>query len=300
MVPSRYETMDTLPKLPSGKVNRNLLKKAELTAAAPVEEQEGAAHRDGSRAGGSRAALPPPQTIPFDADFSPTSAVISLLPPRAFSAVRDPGFAGMNLQDVYAQRTLCARDRSPRRQVRSADRRRTAFTPPPLMRRFWCGAAQAIAIALPIILSLMTAQWLGVFVSYDAADPDPRRKHLDRMVACSASTSASTSPTIILSIVMKWVLLGRARSPAAIIPVGRWYYLSLVAGAAPDGQTTHMKWFQASPIMRLYLSALGAKIGDDAIISEMEVAAIDLVGRSARARASAQDEALQCASSATN
>jgi non-ribosomal peptide synthetase-like protein len=39
----------------------------------------------------------------------------------------------------------------------------------------------------------------------------------------------------------------------------------------------HIKWFQGSPFMRLYLRALGAKVGSDAIIGEVDAGAIDLV-----------------------
>ncbi len=38
-----------------------------------------------------------------------------------------------------------------------------------------------------------------------------------------------------------------------------------------------MKWFQGSPLMRYFLCALGAKVGDDALIGEIEIGAVDLV-----------------------
>ena len=43
--------------------------------------------------------------------------------------------------------------------------------------------------------------------------------------------------------------------------------------------------------MRVYLRALGAKIGEDAIISEFEAGAIDLVSIGDRASLGAQGEA---------
>ena len=39
-----------------------------------------------------------------------------------------------------------------------------SFTPPPFLRRFLCGCAQAAA--LPVIIGLSTSQWLGIFVTY--------------------------------------------------------------------------------------------------------------------------------------
>ena len=40
MVPARYEMRDVLPRLSSGKVNRNALKKETLTAPVSAEAQE--------------------------------------------------------------------------------------------------------------------------------------------------------------------------------------------------------------------------------------------------------------------
>ena len=42
-------------------------------------------------------------------------------------------------------------------------------------------------------------------------------------------------------------------------------------------QVTTLKFLQGSPLMSLYLRALGAKIGKDAVISEFEAGAIDLL-----------------------
>ena len=39
----------------------------------------------------------------------------------------------------------------------------------------------------------------------------------------------------------------------------------------------HIKWLQGSPVIRLYLRALGAKVGGDAIIGDIDAGAIDLV-----------------------
>ena len=76
--------------------------------------------------------------------------------------------ASITLQDVYGKRTLraMADDLIEKTGGAGADAvvRDLSFTPPPLMRRFLCGLAQAAA--LPVILTLNTAQWLGIFVTY--------------------------------------------------------------------------------------------------------------------------------------
>jgi non-ribosomal peptide synthetase-like protein len=40
---------------------------------------------------------------------------------------------------------------------------------------------------------------------------------------------------------------------------------------------THPKWFQGSPVMRLFLRALGTRVGRGAIIGEIEVGSYDLL-----------------------
>ena len=105
--------------------------------------------------------------MPFDADFFTDLGGHSLLAARFISAVREtPALAGITLQDVYGARTLRAwptLSMSARRRIRSRARispsRRRLAAPLPLR-------AARRPLALPFILGLVTAQWLGMFVSY--------------------------------------------------------------------------------------------------------------------------------------
>ncbi len=163
MLPSRFETIETLPKLSSGKVDRKSLKLIALTASDPVEEQEDPPHADRSepaRRGqsGFAAAADPLSTRIFFTDLGGHS----LLAARFISLVRQtPALARITLQDVYAARSLRAiGELLDQKWAHMAAVEDLSFTPPPLLRRFFCGLAQAAA--LPIILGLVTAQWLGV------------------------------------------------------------------------------------------------------------------------------------------
>lgn len=273
MVPARYEIVDALPKLSSGKVNRNHLKTVALTAQAPVEEQEEPQTATEAHLLEAAKRALPPQAIPFDADFFTDLGGHSLIAARFVSAVREvPKLAGITLQDVYARRTLRAMAADlDTKAAHSGPPRDLSFAPPPLARRFLCGLGQAIA--LPIILSLMTAQWLGVFVSYMLLT-EPGASILTEMVALLGVYMCINMATIAISIAMKWILLGRTK-PGRYPLWGFYYYRWWLAQRFMA--LTHMKWFQASPIMRLYLRALGARVGDDAIISELEIGAPDLI-----------------------
>ena len=273
MVPSRYELLTTLPRLPSGKADRKVLKNLELAPAAVVDEQE--EPRTETEALLLAAALKalPPQAVPFDADFFTDLGGHSLVAARFVSTVRETQrLAGITLQDVYKHRTLRAIGAHlDGREIVSGPPRDLSFTPVPLMRRFLCGCAQAAV--LPLILSLMTAQWLGVFVSYMLlTGPDATLR--DEIVALLGVYMCINIATMIISIGGKWVLLGRTK-PGRYPLWGTYYFRWWLAQRLMA--LTHAKWFQASPIMRLYVMALGGKVGDGAIISEFEAGAIDLV-----------------------
>ena len=167
MVPARYEFVEALPTLPSGKVDRKALAKQELSAPPSLaEEQE--TPRDAMEAKLLEAAkrVFPDAPIPFDADFFTDLGGHSLLAARFVGVAREtPALARITLQDLYAHRTLRALGRhlagGPEIDIEPRD---LSFEPPPLLRRLLCGLAQAAA--LPFLLSAITAQWLGVFVSY--------------------------------------------------------------------------------------------------------------------------------------
>ena len=273
MVPARYETLDTLPRLSSGKADRKALKALELAPAAPVDEQEEPrTETEALLLAAAHKALPP-QAIPFDADFFTELGGHSLVAARFVSVVREtPRLAGITLQDVYKHRTLRAiAAHLDGRDIASGPPRDLSFTPVPLMRRFWCGLAQAIA--LPFIFALMTSQWLGVFVSYMLiTGPDATLG--DEMIALLGVYMCINLATIAISIGGKWLLLGRTK-PGRYPLWGVYYYRWWLAQRLMA--LTHAKWFQASPVMRLYVMALGGKVGNDAIISEFEAGAIDLV-----------------------
>ncbi len=274
MVPARYETMDELPRLPSGKVNRNLLKKAQLSAPTDVaEEQEEPRNEIEAKLLVAAQAVLPPQPIPFDADFFTDLGGHSLLAARFLAKVREHHeLASLTLQDVYATRSLRAMaNLLDGRGASVMAPRDLSFTPPPLSRRFLCGLAQAAALF--IILPVMTAQWLGVFISYMLLT-DPTASVFQETASLLGVYACINLVTIFLGVAVKWLVLGRVkpgRYPLWGVYYFRWWFVQHFLAL------THVKWFQGTPIMRLYLNALGAKVGDDALIGEVEIGAHDLI-----------------------
>ena len=274
MVPSRFEIVERLPRLTSGKIDRKALKNQPLESAVTHEAQEEPRTDTEAVLLAAAQSIFPGQTLPFDADFFTDLGGHSLLAARLISEVRKhPGCEGMTLQDVYAARTLraMAAKLHHERNDQPATREDLSFTPPPLLRRFLCGLAQALA--LPFILGLMTAQWLGIFVSYMLLTEEGSSL-LVEFASLVAIYMVINVVTVMIAIAGKWLILGRTkpgRYPLWGTYYFRWWLVQRLNGLA------HMKWFQGTPLMRLYLTALGAKIGPDAVLSQIESGAFDLI-----------------------
>ncbi len=273
MVPSRFEAVEALPRLPSGKVDRNRLKKVALAARAVEAQEDPRNATEASLLAAAKAVLPS-QAVPFDADFFTDLGGHSLLAARFVSVVRqDPALSAITLQDMYRARSLraIAELLDGRRSTIVGEAKDLTFTPPPLRRRFLCGLGQAAA--LPLILSLSTAQWLGVFVSYmllSASDASL----FEEAVWLVGTYMVINILTILFAIASKWVILGRmkpGRYPLWGVYYYRWWLVQRITAL------THPKWFQGSPVMRLFMIAMGAKVGMDAIIGDHEAGALDLI-----------------------
>ena len=274
MVPARFEVVSDLPRLSSGKADRKALKAVPLLAPVTKETQEAPRGATEALLLAAAQAVLPPQSIPFDADFFTDLGGHSLLAARFVSVVRQtPALAGVTLQDMYRLRTL--------RALASALDARAgppggaavdlSFTPPPLLRRFLCGLAQALT--LPFIIALMTFQWLGVFISYMLFTGSDASL-LEEASSLIATYLAINIATVIIAVAGKWLILGRMR-PGRYPLWGVYYYRWWVVQRLVS--LTHPKWAQGTPVMRGFLRMLGAKIGADAIIGEIEIGAYDLL-----------------------
>ncbi|MDH7797397.1 MULTISPECIES: Pls/PosA family non-ribosomal peptide synthetase [unclassified Beijerinckia] len=274
MIPARFEVLSELPRLSSGKADRNRLKKIELAplTVAPDEQEEPATPTEAVLLDAAREVLPP-QPIGFEADFFTDLGGHSLLAAKFISFVRrTPQLASITLQDVYAARTLRSMGEILDQRVRLAPPARDlTFTPSPLLRRFLCGLAQACV--LPFILAVTTAQWLGVFVSYMLLT-SASATLFEEIFSLLAVYACINVATVFLAIAIKWIALGRTK-PGRYPLWGTYYFRWWVAQRFLA--LTHMKYFQSSPVMRFYLRALGARVGDDAIIAEIEAGAPDLL-----------------------
>lgn len=271
MVPAHFEAVGSLPRMVSGKVDRRMLKAAPLTAPSAQGEQEPPRNATEAALLDAAKRVLGASSLPLEADFFVDLGGHSLLAARFISIVREnPAYAGITLQDVYGARTL--RGMAALLDGRGiAEAQDLSFTPPPFLRRFLCGLAQAVA--LPVIIGLSTAQWLGIFVTYMLLSGEDLPL-IGQIFALLGVYVAITIVTGLIAIALKWIVLGRTKPgvyPLWGVYYFRWWFAARVAGLV------HIKWLQGSPVMRVYWRLLGAKVGRDVIISDYEAGAIDLI-----------------------
>lgn len=278
MVPARFELLDTLPRLPSGKINRNELKKVELSAA-PVSteaQEEPQSATEATLLQAAQAVLPP-QPIPFDADFFADLGGHSLLAAKFISEVRKtPSLAGITLQDVYKAPTLrkmgAMLDERARFTGGGGGGHDLSFTPPSFLRRFTCGAAQGVA--LTFIFGLVTMQWLGLFLSSMWLLDTNASLWLEAALLLGVYVAINLGSKALI-IGLKWlVMMGRTKP--GVYPLWGTYYFRIWFVQRLI-QVTTAKFLQCSPLIRWYMKALGAKVGKDSMIGEFEAGAMDLI-----------------------
>lgn len=271
MIPSHFQPIAELPTLTSGKLDRKALALLPLEALAAADEADEAPATE-IEAALLAAAKPllPGQSIRFDADFFLDLGGHSLIAARFVSAVRkNPALAGLTIQDVYAARTL--RSMAALLATRKAPPRAEAFPAPPLLRRFLCGLAQLLC--LPFILALTTAPWLAVFVVYQLFTGEEHNfvREAEVVTLTYAGINVASSA---FAIAAKWLIMGRTRP--GIYPLWGFYYFRWWLSRQLLGMI-HLTWFKGTPVLRLLLRLLGARVGRDAMISDFEAGAIDLL-----------------------
>lgn len=276
MVPGHFEIVAFLPRLSSGKADRKTLKGLTLALATtpgeqemPSNETEAALLVAAKRAFGN-------QAIPFEADFFTDLGGHSLIAARFISAVREaPALASITFQDVYAKRTLRAMADELILRTGGAGAatvaRDLSFDPPPLLRRFLCGLAQAVA--LPIILTLTTVQWLGIFVTYLLLAGEGLGFWAE-MAALLGVYAMINIVTAIIAVAGKWLIIGRTR-PGRYPLWGSYYFRWWFAKRLET--LVHLKWLQGSPVMGMYLRLIGGRVGRDVVIADIDAGALDLV-----------------------
>ncbi|KQW03111.1 Pls/PosA family non-ribosomal peptide synthetase [Rhizobacter sp. Root1221] len=273
MVPTRFERLGEMPRLTSGKIDRNALKARPLAAVAPAEGSDPPETPLEAVMFPALEKLFPGQAIRRNADFFSDLGGHSLFAARLASALRtDPRYAHATVRDIYTHRTvgdiaaaLEAAASAPTDDV-------APWTPPSAWRRWRCGFFQALAV--PPLLTIRMGQWLAPFFTYHFHTGSPGDS-VPYAVAMSVLVFLfATVLEFAIAIAGKWLVAGRLQAgtyPLWGFVYYRWWLTDRLVEAAPTylihGSSLHAWW----------LRALGARVGDDATIGSITLRSPDLL-----------------------
>ncbi len=274
MVPNAFEVIEAVPRLSSGKVDRKALKQIPLQITGQAEESDVA--RNDVEAVLIQAAkeIFPGQAIKLDADFFTEMGGHSMLAAQFISKVRQhPLGALITLQDMYSSRTLTKIGEILIERGALDAANASADTPSraPSRRRFWCGVAQALT--LPFILVLHAAPWMAIFIAYTIISPDENSLFGDLSFVFVAFMLVTLFNYMFVPLAKLAIL---PKTKPGVYPLwGTYFYRIWLVQRLTN--LVHLKWMHGTPVLRFYLRLLGAKVGKDALISEIYAGAYDLV-----------------------
>ncbi|QDL56826.1 Pls/PosA family non-ribosomal peptide synthetase [Rhodoferax aquaticus] len=274
MVPSHFETLAQMPRLPSGKIDRNALKARPLQAPSAAQAHGDTPETPAEAAlFAALAKLFAGQAIVRSADFFTDLGGHSLFAARLASALRsNPAFAHVTVRDIYQNRTVGDIAKAMSADVAVAAVVDTHWEVPSSLKRWVCAAAQAAAI--PGLVALRMGQWLAPFFTYHffTGEPDD-----SVALAIGASVLAFLAATLLefaLAIVGKWLIAGRLR--AGRYPLWGWtFYRWWLADRLVEAAPAYL--LSGSSLYAWWLRALGARVGRDAVIGSITLRAPDLL-----------------------
>ncbi|MDB5992291.1 MAG: Amino acid adenylation [Herbaspirillum sp.] len=280
MLPGFYEALMEMPRLTSGKIDRNALKRCALSAALGAADGPDSDLPQNPAEAALFAALCklfPGQPILRDADFFTDLGGHSLLAARLASALRtDPRYAHVTVRDIYINRQvgrIAALLSEPPAARSAVD---TDWQAPSAWKRWTCGAAQAAAV--PWLVAMRMMQWLAPFFAYHFYTGDPGDS-IPRAIGISIAVFlAATAFEFAIAISAKWLIAGRlkpGRYPLWGLTYYRWWLVDRLIESAP------VYLLSGSSLYTWWLRALGARIGPEVVIGSITLRAHDLFDVSA-------------------
>lgn len=274
MVPARFEMLERMPRLTSGKIDRKALKALPLApnAEAPAGQSDAPETPTEVALFAALARLFPGQPIRREHDFFSDLGGHSFLAARLASALRaDPAFAHVTVRDIYQQRKVGAIATVLSGQAGLAPAE-PDWTPPSAWRRWTCGAAQIAA--LPWLVTLRMAQWLAPFFTYHYFTGEPSDSMAVAVAASLGVFLLATFMEFAIAIGAKWAIAG-CMKPGAYPLWGVTYYRWWLADRLVEGAPVYM--LSGSSLYNWWLRALGAKIGKDVIVGSITLRVPELL-----------------------
>lgn len=273
MVPGRFESLIEMPRLTSGKIDRKQLKSRILSVLTNSTESDSPTNPAEEVLFAALSKLFPGQPIRRELDFFSDLGGHSLLAARLVSALRaDTRFAYFKISDIYQHRHIGQIGAVLALSQSTGTVEAEAWIPPSSVKRWLCGAAQAVAI--PWLVAMRMVQWLAPFFAYHFLTGDPGDSIIRAIFLSVGVFLLLTLFEFGIAIAGKWLIVGRlkpGRYPLWGVTYYRWWLADRLVEAAPvymlSGSSLYVWW----------LRALGAKVGRDVNIGSITLRVPDLL-----------------------
>lgn len=285
MIPVLFEVIESLPTMTSGKVDRRQLPAprrvmtlqhdpdgTQWTPGDELEQTVAAAWREVFFP-----AVPGPQD-----DFFLDLGGHSLLAARMVSALRtQPRLRDVSMLDVYHHPTIVRLSQALRERLPTSedDTPLNAVEPDPTReihrvstwQHFVGGTVQLVA--LYFVVGFFSLQWLAPYLTYTFMMDD--EYPVVEAAACALATLVLLYPCmLILSIAIKWLVLGRVKPGRHPLWEGyflRWWFVEAVRSIVPTSYLT------GTPLLNWYYRLMGARIGANVYLGNDGGATFDLL-----------------------
>jgi non-ribosomal peptide synthetase-like protein len=291
MVPLVIVTLDKMPRLPSGKMDRKSLPVPEVLLSVPVQETITVSADDSleDRVMAGLKHVFPGREITKDADFFTDLGGHSLLAATFTSWLRKEAFIPQaSLKDIYTKRpisNLILTWEAAAKEKQTA-KPRAVFNKIPPLRYFCCGVAQAISLLM--IYGLFAVQIFVPYLGYYYVVASTDSGHEDRGLAIiTAIIMFCLIPPIfsLLGIASKWLLVGKVKE--GDYPLwGSFYFRNWLVNNIL--RLVPSQFMNGTPLYPLFLRMLGVKIAVDAQISAINIGVHDLLEIGADSSVSSQ------------
>lgn len=270
MVPSRFEVIEQVPRLLSGKIDRKALRVLPLTTVIDRAASDEPTNPAEEALFSVLAKLFPNAPIQLSADFFDDLGGHSLLAARLVSGLRAfPEYSHITINDLYQQRRVGAIAAKMAEQSEQFDDA-APWQPEELqdhtLRRFLCGSAQLIL--LPFLISLHILQWLAPFFTYHYLTGTPDDNVWWAVFVSLAVFLLTQLTGFAVSIIGKRLLLSNVkpgRYPLWGAIYLRWWLADRLSDVAP----VHL--LSGSSLYHWYLRGMGASIGRDVSIGSIHI-----------------------------
>lgn len=276
MIPAAIEVLDAFPVLSSGKVNRKELPKPTLLKTEKIY------HAPKSELGKEMArvwekVLDCPN-ISVDADFFYDLGGHSLLAAKAISNLRKiPALKNISILDLYKNPTIAQLEQkfTSLNANLSAEEEpvRTKKYRAPQWKYYLCGVGQFFGCLLQYAVG--TLQLLAVVLCYSWITSEYSIISRESQLAFLALFLSLPIISLLITVSMKWILLGRVKPGE--YPLWGWFYYRWWLVQRLQKNLFLSKYLVGSPLANIYFRLLGAKIGKNCHLGSMQIATPDLL-----------------------